>query len=336
MDKRYRLCVLVALVIGLVLSILSATSLCNFGGCTEAHQYRLFGLSFPAFGIMFFTTAGLLTVLVNRFPWTGSALDLLLAGAAGAEINMILLQKYVIRAWCPICLGIAAVIYLVSASRLGTAFISRKEEFHMTLKSIGKPLLLATTFLLGFTLTYYGIAKPEVAAAGQANLYLGKQDSKLEVYVFSDWLCPMCVRVEGVIDTLYPVLAQKARLQFVDKIIHPEAVNFVPYHLSFATYEKSKYMSLRKALFAVAQKTKNPTYDDIKAAIAPLRVTYKQLSFMEVTQQMASDRKLAEQFKVTATPTMVIRNARTNKVQNLVGSNEITPDRVKKAMKELE
>ena len=73
--------------------ILSGTSLCNFGGCTEAHQYRLFGLSFPAFGIIFFTAAGLLTVLINRFPWTGDTLDLLLAGAAGAEINMILLQK---------------------------------------------------------------------------------------------------------------------------------------------------------------------------------------------------------------------------------------------------
>jgi uncharacterized membrane protein len=249
MGKRYRIFVLALLAIGLVLSILSATSLCNFGGCTEAHQYRLFGLPFPASGIMFFTAAGLLTVLVNRLPWTGTALDLLLAGAAGAENNMILLQKYVIKAWCPICLGIAAIIYLVAASRLATTLISRKEEFRMSLKSIGKPLLLATTFLLGFTLTYYGIAKPE-AAAGQTNLYLGKQESKLEVNLFSDWLCPMCVRVEGVIDTLYPVLAQKARLQFVDKIIHPEAINFVPYHLSFATYEKAKYLSLRKALFA--------------------------------------------------------------------------------------
>ena len=95
MGKRYRIFVLALLAIGLVLSILSATSLCNFGGCTEAHQYRLFGLPFPASGIVFFTAAGLLTVLANRFPWAGSVLSLLMAAAAGAEINMILLQKYV-------------------------------------------------------------------------------------------------------------------------------------------------------------------------------------------------------------------------------------------------
>src|SRR6266567_7894553 len=128
MGKRYRIFVLALLAIGLVLSILSATSLCNFGGCTEAHQYRLFGLPFPASGIMFFTAAGLLTVLVNRLPLTGTALDLLLAGAAGAEINMILLQKYVIRAWCPICLGIAAVVYLFALSRLGTHLTTSRKE----------------------------------------------------------------------------------------------------------------------------------------------------------------------------------------------------------------
>jgi len=335
MHKIFHYFVIILLAAGLVLSILSATSLCNFGGCTEAHQYRLFGLSFPMFGIAFFTASILLTSLSGRLRWGGVLVDLLLAGAGGAEINMILLQKYVIKAWCPLCLGIAAVIYLAAATRLGASLTHRTEEFHMTLKSLGKPMLLAVTFLLGFFTTFYGIAKPE-AAAGQPNLYLGKQESKLEIYLFSDWLCPNCLKVEEVIETLYPVMTQKARVQFVDKIIHPEAVNFVPYHLSFATYEKAKYLPLRKALFAVAQKTKNPSYDDIKAAIAPLHVTYRQLSFLDVTQQMAAATKLAEQFKVNATPTMVIRNARTSKMRSLVGSSEITVEKVQKALKELE
>ena len=165
---------------------------------------------------------------------------------------------------------------------------------------------------------------------------MGKQDSKLEVYFFSDWLCPFCAGVEGVMESVYPALSHKARILFVDKIIHQESVNFVPYHLSFAAYEKAKYMQLRKALFAVAKKTKNPTYDDIKAAIAPLKVTYKQLSFLEVTQQMTSFQKLAEQFKVTSTPSLVIRNAKTNKVRTLVGNQQITSDGIMKAVKELE
>ena len=205
----------------------------------------------------------------------------------------------------------------------------------MNLKSLGKPLLMCTAALLGFTLTFSGIAKPE-AAANQLNLYLGKQESRLEIYLFSDWLCPFCVKVEGVLDSVYPSLSQKARFLFVDKIIHPEAANFVPYHLSFAAYEKAKYMQLRKALFAVAQKTKSPSYDDIKAAIAPLQVSYRPLNFLEVTQQMAVFQKLAEQYKVTATPTMVIRNEKTGKTRTLTGNDLLAPAQILKGVKDVE
>jgi uncharacterized membrane protein len=335
MGIRYRLFVLLLLLTGLALSIVSGTDLCNFGGCSEAHLYRIFGISFPVFGVFFFVSTGLLVFLGRRFPGAEMIFNLLLAGGAGAEINMILLQKNVIRAWCPLCLGIAAVIYLLAAGQLGRYLISCKEEFHMNLKSFGKPLLLCGAALLGFALTFSGIAKPE-ASASQLNLYLGKQESKLEVYFFSDWLCPVCIRVEGVVEAVYPELAQKAKILFVDKIIHPEAANFVPYHLSFEAHEKAKYMQLRKTLFAVAQKTKNPSYDDIKAAIAPLQVTYRQLSFMDVTQQMANFQKLAEQFKVNSTPTMVIRNAKTGKTRTLIGLNEIAEGPIMKAAKEVE
>jgi protein-disulfide isomerase len=202
-------------------------------------------------------------------------------------------------------------------------------------RSLAKPLAVSFAFLVGFAVSFTGMAKPE-AVAGQLNYSLGKQDSPLEVYFFSDWLCPICVKVEPVIETAYPSLSQKAKMNFVDKIIHPESVNFVPYHLSFLANEKGKYLVLRKTLFGVAQKTKNPSFDDIKAAIAPLGVTYKQLSFMDVTQQMNTAQKLAEQFKVTATPTLVIRNTKTGKVKTLVGNSDITAEKLAKAIKELE
>jgi protein-disulfide isomerase len=335
MSKRYRIFILVLLTIGVVVSIISGTNMCNFGGCTEAHQYRLFGFSFPLVGIFFFGLAGTLIFFVNRFPLMDLMFSLFLAGAAGSEINMILLQKNVIQAWCPLCLGIAVIIYLLTASQLCRHLTSFKEGFLMNLKFLHKPVLMCVAALLGFTLTLSGIAKQE-ASAGQLNLSMGKQDSKLEVYLFSDWLCPVCIKIEGVIEAEYPLLSQKAKILFVDKIIHPDAANFVPYHLSFEANEKAKYMQLRKALFTLAQKTKNPSFDDVKAAIAPLHVSYKQLSFLEVTQQMAAFQKLAEQYKVTATPTLVIRNNKTGKVKNLVGNGEITPERIGKALKELE
>ena len=191
MAKGYRLWVLALLTVGLVISILSGTSLCNFGGCTEAHQYRLFGLPFPLVGIGFFLVGALLVVGVGKFPVLDIIFSSMVAGAAGAEINMILLQKNVIRAWCPLCLGIAAVIFLLTAGQLGRYLLSRKEGVYMNVKSVYKPLMMCAVALLGFTLTFSGIAKKE-AVASQLNFNLGKQDSKLEVYLFSDWLCPVC------------------------------------------------------------------------------------------------------------------------------------------------
>jgi len=335
MNNRYRLFLLLLIAVGLVISLITATDLCTFGACTEVHKYLLFGISFTPIGIAFFILAGLFVSLANRFPGAQLLFNLLLAGASGAEINMILLQKNVIGAWCPLCISAAVIVYLLSLSQLSRYFYSIKEGFQMNLKTFGKPLLLCVTALVGFTLTFSGIAKEE-ASAGQLNLYLGKQDSKMEVYFFSDWLCPFCAGVDGVMETVYPSLSQKAKILFVNKIIHQESLNFVPYDLSFAANEKAKYMQLRKALFGVAQKTKNPSYDDIKAAITPLHVTYKQLSFLEVTQQMANSQKLAEQFKVASTPSLVIRNSKTNKMRTLIGNNQITPAIIMKTLKELE
>jgi protein-disulfide isomerase len=335
MGISYRFAILAILTVGLALSIISGTDLCNFGGCTETHQYRLFGLSFPAIGIVFFVLSGLLASQINRFSQAGLLYNLLLAGAGGAEINMILLQKNIIKAWCPVCLGIAVLIYLLLLSNLVRYFMCRKEKFTMNRRTVGHPLMIFAVAMISFMATFSGISKPD-ASAGQLNVSLGNQKSTLEVYLFSDWLCPVCVRVEGVIESVYPALSRKANITFVDKIIHPEAANFVPYHLSFATNEKEKYMPLRKALFALAQKTKNPSYDDIKAAIAPQKIVYKQLSFLEVTQQMASFQKLSDQFKVNSTPTMVIRNSKSNKTKVLVGSAEIVPELISKAIKDIE
>src|ERR1039457_775024 len=101
MGNRYKILLLLLLIAGLALSILSGTDLCNFSGCSENHQYRLHGLSFPAVGIVFFISAGLLASLINRLPGTDMMFNYLLAGASGSEINMILHQKNVVHAWCP-------------------------------------------------------------------------------------------------------------------------------------------------------------------------------------------------------------------------------------------
>ena len=332
--KRNLLFPLLLIGAGIVLSLLSATDLCSFNGCTDAHLYRFYGLRFPTVGLVFF---GLLlaSLLLSRvLPVAGTGFGLILAGGAGAELTMIHLQKDVIQAWCPLCLGIAVVVYLLCIQQLIVYFRNQRRSFAMKKRIVVNALLLVVAVVTGCLVSLNGIAKP--AEAGQLDVSMGHHKGPVEVYFFSDWYCPICVRVEPVIETLYPHLLQKARVTFVDKAVHPEAMNFVPYDISFAVHEKGKYMQLRRALFSVAARTRNPTVGDVEAAIAPLKVTYKQLSFMEVTQQMARFQALSNQFQVNATPTMIITNTRTHQTKKLVGGNEITVDGVMKALKAVE
>jgi len=326
----------ILLVTGIVLAGLSATDLCNFGGCTSAHMYRFFGFHLAAVGLTFFALLTAAAIAVRRFPRAELAVLLLLAGGAGAELELLRLQKYVIQAWCPLCVGIAVVVLLLFFMRARTLLIDLRRHSTMNRRTfLAKLTLVAASMACGFLISFGGIS-PQEAVSAQLDASLGKQNGKVEVYVFSDWLCPMCVKVEPAIEAALPALEKKARIYFIDKTIHQESMNFVPYHLSFLVNEKAKYIQLRKALFTLAKKNKNPSIDDVRSAIAPLGVTYKQLSFMDVTQMMARAQALSSQFKVNATPTVVVTNSATKKVKVLVGGSEITQDNLLKAVKSME
>ncbi len=331
--------ILIALLIiaGLVLAILSGTDLCNFGGCTTAHQYRFFGINLAHLGIFYFSALGATIAGTLFIPALEKALLAFVASGVGAEITMVHLQKNVIQAWCPLCLGITVVVCLLAILVIRTQYLEARRLSIMNAKWFASRFLLtASACAIGFFVSFYGITNPEATAAGQMETSLGKQNSKVEVYVFSDWLCPVCTKIEPAIESVFPALEKRAKIFFIDKPVHQEAMNFVPYHLSFLVNEKPKYLKLRHALFALAQKSRNPSVDEVKLAIAPLGVTYKQLSFMEVTQMMGKSQSLATQYKVNATPTVVITNIMTKSSKTLVGGKEITAENLLKAVKSLE
>lgn len=320
------------LITGLVLALLSWTDLCSFGGCTEAHEYRFYGVSLPLLGTIYFICLLLLKALVGRLAACQDLLLVSLAGGAGAEGVMIHLQKNVINAWCPLCIGIAFVVFVllvitvvsVGYGERGLSSMNRRGFF-------ARVLILVVAAAVGFAVSFVGIKKPEAAGIDAT---LGKQSAKMELYLFSDWLCPICIKIEPVIESLYPQLEKRAKIYFIDKPVHKESMNFVPYHLSFLVNEKGKYLQLRKTLFDLAKINKNPSLEDVKRAIAPLGVTYKQLSFMDVSQMMAKSQALSNEYKVNGTPTLVIRNGARSKT--LVGGRDITAENILKTMKSLE
>ena len=320
------------LITGLVLALLSWTDLCSFGGCTEAHEYRFYGVSLPLLGTIYFIGLLLLKAVAGRFTVCNDLLLVSLAGGVGAEGVMIHLQKNVINAWCPLCVGIACVVLVLLVVTLVSAGYGQRGLSSMNRRGFfSRLLILAIAAAVGFAVSFTGIKKPEAAGIDAT---LGRQSAKMEIYLFSDWLCPICIKIEPVIEALYPQLERRAKINFIDKPVHKESMNFVPYHLSFLVNEKGKYLQLRKTLFNLAKINKNPTLEDVKNAIAPLGVTYKQLSFMDVSQMMAKSQALSNEYKVTGTPTLVIRNGARSKT--LVGGRDITADNILKTMKSLE
>lgn len=110
----------VILLTGLILSALSGSEIC-LQRCSAGHDYRFFGLSFATTGILFFTSTLLLHLLSLRYSFLAQGVVWLISAACGAEVMLVLIQKYQIGHWCPICLtigvcvGLAAVILLVDS-----------------------------------------------------------------------------------------------------------------------------------------------------------------------------------------------------------------------------
>lgn len=333
-----RLLVRAGLAAGLILSVASALNFCAVDACSEAHKYTLLGIAMPFLGIGFFIIAGILYELSIANTFVKPLFPLLMFCASGAEVAFLLIQKFRIQKWCPLCLGVAATVYFVT---LVTSFEGVKNMIArvnlrgiMIMPLMRKIVTIVLVFTAGFFLAYRGMEKGD-AEESVPKIFLGKQDSSVEVFIMTDWFCPACQKAEQEIERAVPALEKRAKVFFVDVPIHPETLNYTPYNLSFLSYEKNKYMELRKALLGLTKKTKEPTPDDVKGAITPLNVVYKPLSFLEATRGIKFYESLSREFKVSATPTVVVRDTKTGKVAKLVGIKEINEANMMKAVDQI-
>jgi protein-disulfide isomerase len=312
-----------------ILSVMSWLGICS-GGCEETHLYLFFGIPLSPLGVGYFTVCGLAFLTRNRIRLSGFSIPLLLAGALGSEFVLLWIQKYVIGRWCPLCVGIglsvAAACALASLERLpGIATKIRGGERNLVMKRlVGKTALT-------------GLSKPDVfaAALSEKSLAFGDAESGSEVYIVTDWFCPSCRAVEPEILKGARIAMRRAKVVFVDFPIHPETLNYVPFNLSFILREKEKYLQIREALATLSRKTKEPTPEDVQAAVSPLGVKYVPLNFADVLAGTRQFSALAVKFKVQGTPSVIVRDSRTGKSKTLFGSTEISSDSILKALAEV-
>lgn len=319
-----------AIAAGLVLSILAWADVCTTA-CSAAHEYRLFGMPFEWIGVAFFAIAGIWHVLSLNKPSLSNYLGWMTAGALGSEVVFIGVQKYVIGAWCPICLGIAAVVGFIF---LVQVMVSIKQK-----DLIMKSLTTLAFFTMGFLMAFIGIAKPVEAidnpSAIISRLEMGNNNSDTKVYFITDWFCPACKKAEPEVANIYSAIQSRVGFFFVDLAVHANTANYTPYNIAFMINSKPKYLAIRHELDKLSYEENSPTDEQMTAIAKKLNVPFHEVSFREIKTAMQFYDQVAEKYDVNKTPTMVIENIKTNKKAILNGTGEITLSTVQKTIESL-
>jgi len=252
----------------------------------------------------------------------------MISGAAGAELTFLYVQHSIIKRWCPMCLAVAFCVCAAGIALATGYFAGMRKQFELgrgaMARHLSKGAFMAAVMIAGAYVSFLGLGNPASSHADTLPLTLGKPDSEIEVYVFTDWFCPSCRQVEPDLEKAYPDIMKRAKLLFVEFPIHPESMNFTPYNLSFLVREKAKYLEIRKALQQLAEKTKAPTPEDVQKAVAPLGVAYQPLNYSDVNAAVQYFQSLVRAFRVEGTPAMVVYNRKNRSTRLLSGVRELS------------
>lgn len=346
-------------IIILALSILSATGLC-MGGCNALSNYRLFGTSFAVSGVGFAVLLLVGVYLGDRFRWAPLAVDLLVAAGLGAELYFVAIQKLVVKKWCPICLTIAATLVVFAIMRGINAYRRRdiKASAGMShtawmINRAGKTALLLLLVLSGFMVAIVSVGKKSVALSQQAreleataaqlarqvpnplttaDVWFGNRMSPVEVYFVSDWYCGFCRKVEPIIESALPLLAEKVHYTWIDMAIHQESLNVIPYGLQALLNDKPNYLKTRRTLMRLTASNQVLNEDSIRAGLKQAGIPVSDLDKGALSLLYMDGTMFARSAGVTQTPSVIIVNTKTGQRQLLTGSDQITGENLLKAV----
>lgn len=326
-------CATFFLLAGLVLTFVSWLELCS-ETCTEAHSYEFFGTKFEFIGGIYFILLNFLHLFSKKYKNLSFLVILLIAAGLGAEVMFIWLQKTQIGSFCPVCLAIATSLGFAGLFYF-LMYFNHHKEFGGYMKSFS----LIAAFAMGFMMAFGGVAKVNRLEAAQKEITeqikFGKADSNIELYLFTDWVCPACRSLEPKLEQLVNKVSPQASFTFVDLAIHPETLNYAPYNLALMMNYKPYYFKARDALTQLSLKTKKPTDKQVTEVVAPLGIKFQELGYEDISLGMKYFEKLADQFHVEATPTLVIINRDTNKGHKLAGVEQISEENAAKMIETL-
>lgn len=324
--------IILTLCIGIGLSILAWMNICS-QACAAGHKYRLYGMAFEPIGVAFFSISLMIFIFSKKNPQLRLVGGAMVFGALGAELTFTYAQKAVVGHWCPICLSIAATVFVAT----GLLVIDFMQKIRLVIahndkgglmKSFMKFFGAVMMITVGFMFSYMGFAKFNKLHAMEGemkkNLTFGTSNNNVEVYIFTDWKCQSCRKIEPIIEAAFPKMTAKAQVMFVDYAVHDESLNFTPYNLSFMINNKKEYLKLRDFLTELSRETNTPSETQITAGAKKLGVTFKPLNYSDVSSGIKYFEHLVTEFDLEGTPIIVVVNSGNKKGKKLSGAAEIS------------
>ena len=159
----------------------------------------------------------------------------------------------------------------------------------------------------------------------------GKSSGDVEIYIVTDWLCSVCQGFEPDLEKLVPELYKLGKVTYVDVAFHKGTENFIPYNVSFLVKNHNDdYLSLRRGLSELAQKTKTPTEAQVKEIFNARKLTLNLLDKTQSDEGVKYFAQLQEILDPQATPALFVYNKGTQKYIVFYGPEEITLENIKK------
>jgi hypothetical protein len=159
--------------LALILAIVSYNNICTTA-CEATHRYLLFTLPFEFIGFPFFISLLILHLFAWRSPFLSRIKENLVSAALGAEFIFITIQKFQIGSWCPLCLSIAATLFLSAIALAWENHLKRIEVMKISTFAEEpmkrQPISLFAAALAGFVLALVGISHESPLESGQKTI----------------------------------------------------------------------------------------------------------------------------------------------------------------------
>lgn len=332
-----------SLFLAFLLSIVSWLDICSLQ-CSTTKNFRLLGLPFAFIGMAFFPILLLIHFLSVKIPLLLPLVPLAIAASVGSEVMFILIQKWQIGHWCPVCLSIAACvifaacIYLVGYVRQVLITIKNHNK-GLFMQKIKQGILTLSCSVIGFLIALFGVTQVDLAQAEvndiKGQIALGTLNKPIEVYIITDWFCSSCRKIEPLWEKLYPKISSDATIYFIDFPLHRKSLNYSPYNLAFLMHNKSEYFKARDMLSKLSLTKDNPKNEEVEQAAKNAGLSFQELPYIDIRAGMEFFDSIDKQYHIRATPTVIVVRPSKKAIIKLEGDNNISETRVITTIKQI-